>query len=432
MSQGCREEWLRAHEEEFNNDTAVSLFTVRPYIDFKLAYDFAFSDGHCIDIMEEVALENFLGTFCYDQVRKDFRRNAIVLELPEERLYFGNTGLCKKRMRQKSLEDQKAAASFDNFLTVLEERVFKCGLEMLDQNSKRNLAMILRIIDQGVSAVAMYMFDGFLQVRNGSYDAANFGSKSVNNLMRPNSHDKGSTQIDIIFGNNKVQLSRREHITVQKLDSEILIEPDESKAEDWVLLTLLSQIGSPSTPWKLNFSVFKRTTNQRRVTSPLERSTRKPMEARTLDRRTKHADSFESVATPSKIGLNLFALFQHAQFQAKIPNLSREFECALTNVSSLSKKPVAAVMYKQSRPSCRSNRKLEYLSNEKGRRNSAETPHDARKKPHKSVASFLPQYSSPICSSSDLSSCSLNTSESPRISGEDKNCAGYVPRTARL
>lgn len=383
MLSGCRDEWFKAYEDQFNNDVTFSLFSIRPYIDFKLAYDFAFSDGHSIEITDKVAVENFLGTFCYNQIRKDFHRSAIVVQLPEERLYFGSTCLSKKRMRQKSLQEQKAAASFDDFLTVLEERVFKCSLQMLDRNSKRNLGIVLRTINQGVTAVGMKMFDMFLKVRNGSYDRANFGSKMhVANVMRAHPHYKGSTQIDIIFGNGKVQVSRREHFQVYQFDPESLIDLDESKAEKWSLLTLVSQSGSVSAPWKIHFSAFKDNTEKRRATTGLERSA------------------------------NFWAHSQPSQFQETFPNTSKIFESALTDVSSLSKRSSDAVLYKRS--SYRSIPKHDHISNEKDRGESAERPRKACAKPlHKSFARFLPEYSPRVPACLIFKSPALNTPENP-------------------
>jgi len=382
MFNGCREQWLKAYEEEFNNDIAFSLLTVRPYIDFKLAYDFAFSDSHSIEITDKIGVENFLGSFCYNQIHKDFQRSAIVVQLPEERLYFGSTCLSKIRMRERSLNEQKTAASFDDFLTVLEERVFKCSLQMLDQDSKRNLAMVLRTINQGVSAVAMYMFDMFLKVRNGSYDRANFGSKLHSGfLIRPHPHDKGSTQIDISFGNDKIQVSRREHFQVLQLDPDGLVDPDESEAEKWSLLTLLSQSGSENAPWKLHFSALKDATRKRRANIPLESSTRSRLsKANNFDRCTEHAESFDSVANRCSWGLNFWTRSQPTQFQETVPNISKVFESALTDVSKLPKRSSDAVMYKQRRyvPSHRSLSKLDHISHEKDRRESAKSPRNAR------------------------------------------------------
>merc|ERR1719317_1629444 len=102
------------------------------------------------------------------------------------------------------------------------------------------------------------MLNAYLQVRSGDCDDFCIdGCDKVKYLMRPDDRDdKGSTQIDIICGDGKVQLSRREHITVQKLDDVALLEPDEDKAERWSLLMLLSRQG-PSLDWNLHFSVTR-------------------------------------------------------------------------------------------------------------------------------------------------------------------------------
>jgi len=256
--------WLKDFERETKRARCShKLEDFSEYIDFKLIYDFSFSDGKFIDVSDSVAVEYFLGCVDIDQVKRDFSRNAIVLQSPEcDRLYFGSPTVSKKRMK----EETGSVHDFDRFITTLEKKVFHSDLQNLDERSRQTLAMVLRIINQGVSAVAMRMFNGLLQVTRGNLDITSFGTSY---LMRPDSDDhKGSTQIDVIFrdgvanpaGNTGVdiQLSRREYLTVQAFDPEAMLDPDPRAAEKWSMLTLVSRRREK---WTLNFSVSQITSN---------------------------------------------------------------------------------------------------------------------------------------------------------------------------
>jgi len=255
-----RIDWLRKYESEAMLSASVPVEKVFSYIDFKLAYDFAFSDGNYIDITDDVAIDYFLGRYNYAQVRRDFHRNAIVFQVASERLYFGSRHVSKKRMRRHSVGSNKEVFDFDKFMEVVEKQLFKKKLVDLDQYDKETLGVILRIINQGVSAVAMRMFKAWLRVNSGKFSAKDFADESgLTYLMRPNCDDKkGSTQIDIIAGEDKIQLSRREYVTVQEFDPESLSDPDAAKAEKWSLLTLITRNGpSGNAEWHLHFSILK-------------------------------------------------------------------------------------------------------------------------------------------------------------------------------
>jgi len=255
-----RIDWLRKYESEVMLSASVPVKKVFSYIDFKLAYDFAFSDGNNIDITDDVAIDYFLGLYNYEQVRRDFHRNAIVFQVNSERMYFGSRHVSKKRMKRHSLNSDKEVFDFDHFMEVVEKQLFKKKLVELSQHDKETLGVILRIINQGVSAVAMRMFKAWLRVNSGKFDARDFADEGgLTYLMRPDCDDeKGSTQIDIITGEDKIQLSRREYVTVQEFDPESLSVPDAAKAEKWSLLTLITR-GGPlgNSDWHLHFSTLK-------------------------------------------------------------------------------------------------------------------------------------------------------------------------------
>jgi len=251
--------WFKRYEQELEERGTVSLKLVEPYIEFKLVNDFAFTTGNSIDIHDPLAINYFMGNFCYDQVVKDFKRSAIVMQTEKERMYFGSPSIARRRMRSLSLRIKKSVDDFDNFIESLEENLFLCRLSDFDARQRDTLGMILRIINQGVGAVAINMLNRYLQVRSGDskMDSLEEGN-DVTYLMRPDKSDeKGSTQIDIICGaDGKIQLSRREYLKVQKLDLESLIEPKENKAERWCILMLLSRDSADeSSDWRLHYSV---------------------------------------------------------------------------------------------------------------------------------------------------------------------------------
>lgn len=251
--------WFKQYEQELEKRDTISLKHVEPYIEFKLNYDFAFTTGNSIDIHDPLAINYFMGNFCYDQVVKDFKRSAIVMQTEKERRYFGSPSIARRRMRSLSLRIEKSVDDFDNFISSIEENVFQCRLSNFDARKRDTLGMILRIINQGVGAVAINMLNRYLQVRSGNSKLVSLEeAKDISYLMRPDKSDeKGSTQIDIICGaDGKIQLSRREYLKVQKLDSESLIDPNENKAERWCILMLLSRNSADeSSDWRLHYSV---------------------------------------------------------------------------------------------------------------------------------------------------------------------------------
>jgi len=252
-------DWLERYQDELQEHNVVSLQSVYPYIEFKLSYDFAFASGNSIDIDDPVAIDYFLGKFDYKQVVKDFKRSAIVLQTQIDRLYFGSPFVSQKRMRSMSLHMQKPVEDFSTFITSLEEKVLKCGFMKLNKAKKRTLGMILRIINQGVSAVALKMLDAHLKVRSSNTNGVSFRGNDIGWLMQPDVNiEKGSTQIDIICGDSKIQLSRREYFLVQKLDREPSLNMDDERVERWSILMLFSRIGpEESSQWKLQFSASK-------------------------------------------------------------------------------------------------------------------------------------------------------------------------------
>jgi len=251
--------WFERYEQELEKGDTVSLQSIYPYIYFKLSHDFAFSRGNSIDIHDPLAINYFMGNFCYNQVIKDFQRSAIVMQTQTERVYFGSPSVCLKRMRILSRQTGKSADDFGNFISYLEDKVFQSRLLNFDERQKDTLGMILRLINQGVSAVALKMLNGYLKVRSGECDQLSLdGLNDINYLMRPDmSHEKGSTQIDILYGDDgKIQLYRREYLKVQKFDVESHVEPDERKEERYCLLMRLSRDGAEeSSVWRLHFSV---------------------------------------------------------------------------------------------------------------------------------------------------------------------------------
>jgi len=251
--------WFKRYEQELEKSDTVSLKLVEPYIEFKLNNDFAFTTGNSIDIHDPLAINYFLGNFCYDQVVKDFKRSAIVMQTEKKRMYFGSPSIARQRMRSLSLRIKKSVDDFDNFIASLEENVFLCRLSNFDARQRDTLGMILRIINQGVGAVAINMLNRYLQVRSGDSKMVSLEEgNDITYLMRPDKSDeKGSTQIDIICGaDGKIQLSRREYLKVQKLDLESLIDPTENKAERWCILMLLSRDSADeSSDWRLHYSV---------------------------------------------------------------------------------------------------------------------------------------------------------------------------------
>jgi len=252
-------DWFQQHEQEVKKCDTVSIESVYPYIFFKLAHDFAFSKENSIDIHDPLAIKYFMGNFCYNQVIKDFQRSAIVMETQTERMYFGSPSISSKRMRNASLQEGKSAHDFETFITYLEERVFQERLSNFDERQRETLGMILRIINQGVSAAAIKIFNAWLQVRSGESDqVSSDGLSAIRYLMRPDmSLKKGSSQIDIVYDDGgKIQLHRREYLKVQKLDMDSLVDPDSAKDELWCLMMLLSRDGTGESPcWRLHFSV---------------------------------------------------------------------------------------------------------------------------------------------------------------------------------
>jgi len=254
-------DWFQRYEQELKTRDTVSFQSVSPYIFFKLAHDFAFSRSNSIDLHDPLAINYFMGNFCYNQVVKDFDRSAIVMQSLTERIYFGSSSVSQKRMRIYSSEMGKSVGDFDAFICYLEEKVLQSRLPNLDKSQKETLGMILRIINQGVSAIAIKMLNAYLQVRSGESDSGSSdGFNDICYLMRPDkSTEKGSTQIDILYdGDGKIQLYRREYLKVQKLDIESLVQPDNAKYERWCLMTLLSRNATDeSSDWRLHFSVSK-------------------------------------------------------------------------------------------------------------------------------------------------------------------------------
>jgi len=234
---------------------------VYPYIFFKLAHDFAFSRESSIDLHDPLAINYFMGNFCYNQVVKDYYRSAIVMQSLTERMYFGSPWISRKRMRNFSFEIGKSAGNFEVFISCLEEKVFKSRLSNLGERQKETLGMILRIINQGVSAVAIKMLNAHLQVRSGEIGKVSSNDLTdIRYLMRPDvSCAKGSSQIDIVYHDDgKIQLYRREYLKVQKLDMESLVQPDNNKDKRWCLATFLSRNGNEeSSGWRLHFSASK-------------------------------------------------------------------------------------------------------------------------------------------------------------------------------
>jgi len=251
--------WFERYEQDLKKHDTVSIQSVYPYIFFKLAHDFAFSKENSIDIHDPVALSYFMGNFCYNQVTKDFRRSAIVMQSLTERMYFGSPCISRKRMRNFSRQTGKPVDDFETFITCLEEKVFQNRLSNFDESQKETLGMILRIINQGVSAVGIKMLNAYLQVRSGESDQLSSDSLNViRYIMRPDmSFKKGSSQIDIVYDESgKIQLHRREYLKVQKLDMESVLELDETKDERWCLMMLLSREDTVgSSQWRLHFSV---------------------------------------------------------------------------------------------------------------------------------------------------------------------------------
>merc|ERR1719320_474065 len=84
------------------------------------------------------------------------------------------------------------------------------------------------------------------------------GMNSVGWIMRPDtSIEKGSTQIDIIYSEGKIQICRREYLTVQMLNPESLADPESGNIEKWLIVMLLSRKCSEDSDWTLHFSVSK-------------------------------------------------------------------------------------------------------------------------------------------------------------------------------
>jgi len=251
--------WFERYEQELKKHDNVSFQSVYPYIFFKLAHDFAFSKENSIDIHDPLALNYFMGNFCYNQVKKDFQRSAIVMQSLTERMYFGSPCIARKRMRNLSRQTGKSVDDFEAFITCLEENVFQSRLSNFNARQKETLGMILRIINQGVSAVGIKMLNAYLQVRSGESDQLSSDSlNAIRYIMRPDmSYEKGSSQIDIVYDDSgKIQLHRREYLKVQKLDMESVFELDETKDEQWCLMMLLSRDDADeSSQWKLHFSV---------------------------------------------------------------------------------------------------------------------------------------------------------------------------------
>jgi len=252
-------DWFERYEQELKKCDAVSIRSVYPYIFFKLAHDFAFSRGNSIDIHDPLAINYFMGSLCYNQVMKDFQRSAIVMQTQTERMYFGSPSISYKRMRNSDRKKEKSVDDFGTFITYLEEKVFQEHLSNFDERQKETLGMILRIINQGVGAVAMKMFNAYLQVRSGESDEfSSDGLRAIRYLMRPDvSYKKGSSQIDIVYDDDgKIQLYRREYLKVQKLDMESLVDPESAKDERWCLVMFLSRDATgESSDWRLHFSV---------------------------------------------------------------------------------------------------------------------------------------------------------------------------------
>jgi len=251
--------WFQRYEQQVKKCETVSIESVYPYIFFKLAHDFAFSKENSIDIYDPLEINYFMGNFSYNQVVKDFQRSAIVMETQTERMYFGSPSISCKRMRNASLQEGKSAHDFGTFITCLEEKVFHKRLSNVDERQMETLGMILRIINQGVCAAAIKMFNAYLQIRSGESDQVSCdGVNAIRYLMRPDmSLKKGSSQIDIVYDDDgKIQLHRREYLKVQKLDMDSLVDPDSAKDELWCLMMLLSRDGTgKSSGWRLHFSV---------------------------------------------------------------------------------------------------------------------------------------------------------------------------------
>jgi len=256
-----RSDWFERWEQELKQRDTISFQSVHPYIFFKLAHDFAFSRDSSIDLHDPLAINYFMGDFCYDQVVKDFNRSAIVMQSLTERMYFGSPWISQKRMRNFSFEIEKSAGDFEVFISCLEEKVFQSRLSNLGERQKETLGMILRIINQGVSATAIKLLNAHLQVRSGESDkVSSIDLNDIRYLMRPDMGcAKGSSQIDIVYyDDGKIQLYRREYLKVQKLDMESLVQPDNTKDERWCIMTFLSRKGNEeSSGWRLHFSASK-------------------------------------------------------------------------------------------------------------------------------------------------------------------------------
>jgi len=274
--------WFEQYQQELKKRYTVPLQSVYPYIFFKLAHDFAFSKGNSMHIHDPLEINAFMGDFCYTQVIKDFKRSAIVMQTQTERMYFGSPSISRKRMRNYSLQTGRSVDDFEAFINCLEEKVFQRRLPNFDEWQKETLGMILRIINQGIGAVAIKMLNAYLLARSGETNQVSFdGLKAIRYLMRPDmGNKKGSSQIDILYDDDgKIQLYRREYLRVQKLDMDALAEPDAAMDERWCLMVLLSR---DSSDWRLHFSVSNITDDcQSTIVSS---SAKSPNKARQLGR----------------------------------------------------------------------------------------------------------------------------------------------------
>jgi len=207
------------------------------YVNYKLITEFSFNESQSTHVTKTIEVNQILGNPNLDEILFNFENSCIVLHQvgDHNRIYFGNTYLCRSRANNKSIR----AGSFAELWSVLKFHFRDAGEEELSIEGKKSIHNIIRLFCNNCMILPYTMLLARTSVIDGDLPPNIF--KPTRTVI-PKKETKGTIQIDVVLDEATCMCSRREFIT--------LTNPEGNTEDFRLLLTAKLSEGE----WQLEFS----------------------------------------------------------------------------------------------------------------------------------------------------------------------------------
>jgi len=195
------------------------------YVDKCLVNDFSINGS--LTSHEPVEMHRILSQSNMKQFLADFQRSCLMFLVGDQEYYFGAQHIAN----QRQVGDVPiTTGNFDNFVELLETKVFREKLNALQFHQKLTLNYIIRLISQSSVALPLKMLQSFIAIQDGKNL---FDYEVTRNIGPARDFKGGSTQFDFIFNKNGIPqlFSRREALELRSLD--------DANCEEIVVLSIL-------------------------------------------------------------------------------------------------------------------------------------------------------------------------------------------------